>query len=121
MSFDSTQVTHTAVGTATVTFTDGANGTFTYTLNGVSQTKTLTRFVFRAPGGCVNRRAPRPSSGLDQPRARQWQSAHTLPAQLGDGIGHGRCQRRHAWLANAGWLFGARHDVHFDFGHLVDA
>ena len=48
--FDSTHVTHTPVGTASVTFTDGANATFVYTLNGVSQTKALTRFVFRSPG-----------------------------------------------------------------------
>jgi hypothetical protein len=48
--FDSTHVTHTPVGTASVTFTDGANATLVYTLNGVSQTKALTRFVFRSPG-----------------------------------------------------------------------
>jgi N-acetylneuraminic acid mutarotase len=48
--FDSSQVTHATVGNAVVTFTDGNNGTSTYTLNGVSQTKPLTRFVFRAPG-----------------------------------------------------------------------
>jgi len=48
--FDPSHLTHTTVGTATVTFTDGANGTFVYTLNGVTQTKALTRFVFRAPG-----------------------------------------------------------------------
>jgi hypothetical protein len=48
--FDSSHVTHSTVGTATVTFTDGSNGTFSYTLNGVSRTKALTRFVFRAPG-----------------------------------------------------------------------
>jgi hypothetical protein len=48
--FNPALVTHSTVGTATVTFTDGANGTFTYTLNGVTQTKALTRFVFRAPG-----------------------------------------------------------------------
>jgi hypothetical protein len=33
-----------------VTFTDGANATFVYTLHGVSQAKPLARFVFRAPG-----------------------------------------------------------------------
>ena len=46
--FDPSRVTHNPVGTATVTFTDGANGTFAYTLNGISQTKALTRFVFPA-------------------------------------------------------------------------
>jgi hypothetical protein len=48
--FDPTHVTNTPVGTATVTFTDGANATFVYTLNGVERTKALTRFVFVAPG-----------------------------------------------------------------------
>jgi hypothetical protein len=48
--FDSSHVTHSNVGTATVTFTDGNTGTFTYALNGVSGIKALTRFVFRAPG-----------------------------------------------------------------------
>jgi len=48
--FDSSYLTHTTVGNATVSFADGNNATFTYTLNGVSRTKALTRFVFRAPG-----------------------------------------------------------------------
>lgn len=48
--FDPLRVTHSPAGNATVTFTDGANATFTYTLNGVTQTKLLTRFVFRTPG-----------------------------------------------------------------------
>jgi hypothetical protein len=40
----------TAVGTATFTFTDGNTGTFNYTVNGVAQTKAITREVFVAPG-----------------------------------------------------------------------
>jgi len=52
--FDPARVTHSTVGTATVTFTDGANATLVYTLNGVSQTKALTRFAFRAPGTVCN-------------------------------------------------------------------
>ena len=48
--FDPTRVTRTSVGTATFTFTDGANGTFAYTVNGVSQVKAFTRQVFVAPG-----------------------------------------------------------------------
>jgi hypothetical protein len=43
-------VTATAVGTATFTFTDGNTGTFNYTVNGVTQTKAITRQVFAAPG-----------------------------------------------------------------------
>jgi hypothetical protein len=48
--FDPTKVTATAVGAATFTFTDGNTGTFDYTVNGVTQTKAITREVFVAPG-----------------------------------------------------------------------
>ena len=41
------------MGTATLTFADGDNGTFTYTVNGISQTKTITRFVFGAVPTCT--------------------------------------------------------------------
>lgn len=39
----------TQVGNATFTFTDANNGTFAYTLNGVSQTKSITRQVYSTP------------------------------------------------------------------------
>jgi len=49
--FDPAKVTRTAVGSATLTFSDGANGTFAYTVNGgASQTKAITREVFVSPG-----------------------------------------------------------------------
>ena len=48
--FDPTRVVLTAVGNATFTFTDGNNGSFEYTVNGESQTKTITRQVLVAPG-----------------------------------------------------------------------
>jgi len=48
--FDPSRVSYSTVGTAKVTFTDGANGTLAYTLRGISQTKALTRFVFRGRG-----------------------------------------------------------------------
>jgi hypothetical protein len=38
------------VGTATFSFFDGNSGTFTYTVNGVTQSKAITREVFAAPG-----------------------------------------------------------------------
>ena len=44
--FDSNQVQRAEVGTASLSFADGNNGTFAYTLNGVSQTKPITRLVF---------------------------------------------------------------------------
>jgi hypothetical protein len=43
-------VTGSNVGTATFTFSDGNNASFAYTVNGVSQTKAITREVFQPPG-----------------------------------------------------------------------
>ena len=43
-------VTTTPVGTGTLTFSDGNTATFAYTANGIAQTKSITRQVFRAPG-----------------------------------------------------------------------
>jgi len=51
--FDPHAVTHTPVGTGTLAFTDANNGTFTYTVNGTTQTKTITRQVFGAQPTCV--------------------------------------------------------------------
>ena len=39
----------TAVGAATLTFADANNATFAYTVNGISQTKAITRQVFANP------------------------------------------------------------------------
>jgi hypothetical protein len=44
--FDPAQVHSTSVGTGTLTFSDAATGTFAYTVNGITQTKTITREVF---------------------------------------------------------------------------
>ena len=44
--FDPAQVTRTAVGTGTLAFADANDGTFTYTVNGITQTKAITRQVF---------------------------------------------------------------------------
>jgi hypothetical protein len=40
----------TIVGSATFTFANSDSATFAYTMNGVSQTKSMTRQVFRLPG-----------------------------------------------------------------------
>jgi hypothetical protein len=48
--WNSSQVVETTVGTVTLTFTDGNSATFAYTVNGISQTKTITRQVFAPPG-----------------------------------------------------------------------
>jgi hypothetical protein len=44
--FSPAQVTPTAVGNGTLTFSDTSNGTFSYTVNGISQAKSITRQVF---------------------------------------------------------------------------
>ena len=44
--FDPTRVTRTTAGTATLTFSDANNGVLSYTVNGVTVTKTITRVVF---------------------------------------------------------------------------
>jgi hypothetical protein len=50
MPFDPAKVVATAVGIATFAFTDGNTATFAYSVNDVSQLKTIVREVFRLPG-----------------------------------------------------------------------
>jgi len=45
-NYDASKFGATQVGTATFTFIDANNGTFSYTVNGISQTKAITRYVF---------------------------------------------------------------------------
>ena len=45
-TFDPNQVARTTAGTATLTFSDANNGTLTYTVNGVTKTKAITRLTF---------------------------------------------------------------------------
>lgn len=47
--FNPQQVTRTDVGSGTLTFTDGNNGSFSYTVNGISQVKAITRVVYASP------------------------------------------------------------------------
>jgi hypothetical protein len=51
--FDPAAVTATQVGTATLTFSGGNDGTFAYTVNGTSQSKAITRQVFGPVPGCA--------------------------------------------------------------------
>jgi hypothetical protein len=50
--FDPTRVVATPVGTGTLTFNDADNGTFAYTVNGISQSKAITRQVFGPVPAC---------------------------------------------------------------------
>ncbi|MGZ5105160.1 MAG: hypothetical protein ACXWHB_11910 [Usitatibacter sp.] len=47
--WDPRQVAANAVGTATFSFSDANNGTFAYTVNGVTQSKPIVREVFATP------------------------------------------------------------------------
>lgn len=57
--FSPTAVTRNTVGSGTLTFIDANNGSFTYTVNGITQTKTIVRQVFGPLPTCV---WPAPSS-----------------------------------------------------------
>jgi hypothetical protein len=48
--FDPGDVVETVVGSATVTFADGNHASFAHLVNGVAQTKSITRPVFVPPG-----------------------------------------------------------------------
>ena len=57
------QVSNIPVGSATFTFSDANNGTFTYTLNSVTQSKRITQFAFGSPAPtCVLAETFAPSS-----------------------------------------------------------
>jgi hypothetical protein len=47
--FNPSLVTRSTVGSATFTFTDASNGIFSYTVNGVSQSKPITRLIYSSP------------------------------------------------------------------------
>lgn len=47
--YDTTRFAPTNVGTGTIAFADNNNGTFTYTVKGVTESKPITRFVYSAP------------------------------------------------------------------------
>jgi hypothetical protein len=51
MPFDPAKVTRTAAGTATFRFSTGNAGSFAYTLDGISQTKSITRQLFDPAAG----------------------------------------------------------------------
>jgi len=48
-AYDASRFAGTSVGTGTFTFTDGSNGTFSYTVDGVAQSKSITRYAFSSP------------------------------------------------------------------------
>ena len=42
------------MGTGTFTFTDANNGTFNYTVNGVTQSKPIARYIYATPATVCN-------------------------------------------------------------------
>jgi serine protease len=53
--FVAAAVQRTVVGAATLNFTSGNAGTFTYSYRGITQTKSISRFLFSPPSGTVCR------------------------------------------------------------------
>lgn len=53
--FDPAKVTRNAVGTMLLTFANGGQGLFTYTVNGITQSKPITRLLFAPPAGTICR------------------------------------------------------------------
>jgi len=51
--FNSASVTRAVVGTATLAFTTGNAATFNYTVDGVTQSKRIARFLFAPPAGTL--------------------------------------------------------------------
>ena len=48
-AYDPSRFKGTLVGTATVSFIDASNGTFTYTVDGITQSKPISRYLFGTP------------------------------------------------------------------------
>jgi len=79
-------VTYQDVGSATFAFADASNGTFTYTIEGVTQSKPITKFVFASPvPTCVSGGAP-----ATQPNYSDlwWRSPAASEAGWGVNIAH---------------------------------
>jgi hypothetical protein len=76
--FDPSRVAVTEVGTATFDFTAGSVGTFSYTVNGVSGAKQITRQVFASP-------VPQCGAG-SAPSATNYQDLWWVPAESGWGV-----------------------------------
>src|SRR6185312_8557192 len=87
--------TGVSVGSASFTFSDGNTATFTYTVEGISQSKAITREVFTAPGtACTS--VPVPSgiyvlneASNEQPVTTAYVAGLTAaPAYVNDIVGH---------------------------------
>ena len=78
--FDPDAVVRSPVGTGTLTFVDLNNGTFAYTVNGLSQSKTITRQVFGPLPACTF------GAQADLTLATNYQDMWWNPSESGWGI-----------------------------------
>ena len=79
--FDPSAFKPTAVGNGTLHFTDANNGTFTYTVNGTTQAKRITRQVFATVPECVS------AATLDPATATNYQDLWWAPGGSESGWG----------------------------------
>ena len=80
--FDPSGVTASAIGSGRLSFIEANSGTFDYTVNGVTQTKTITRQVFGALPTCVF------AAPADLPGATNYQGLwYASPAESESGWG----------------------------------
>jgi len=63
--FDPAQVIRTAVGTGTLTFTDANDATFGYTVNGITQSRAITREIFGTVPTCRTGLLADPAAATD--------------------------------------------------------
>ncbi len=86
MPFDPAKVTRTVVGNGTLVFRDADNGTFSYTVNGVQQSKPITRFVFGTVPACTY--AARPDLAAATNYQDLWWAAGGTESGWGINLAH---------------------------------
>jgi hypothetical protein len=79
------QVNATSMGSATFTFTDSNNGTFAYVVNGISQSKPITKQVYSTVPSCV---AGVPHTATPNYQALWWASPAGAENGWGVNIAH---------------------------------
>ena len=87
LPFDPARVTRTVAGTATFSFTNGGAGTFAYTLNGVTRSKAIARYLFVPPAG--TRCGPPVAATL---KGKVYDGTLSGARVCADANGNGRCE-----------------------------
>ncbi len=81
--YDSTRFAPTQVGNATNAFANANNGSITYTVNGVTQTKAITKFIYSDPVPTCAAAGANPYTGAASYQDLWWRS----PARSENGTG----------------------------------